>query len=1273
MKIGRNDPCPCGSGKKFKHCHLNKEHELEVGSPKPNPGKMNFEQLLNQYNSVQILGLLAALQLYPVNHGRNFRFEQMIRDTLLQFKAEDDKPLASWEMLKDSIESYEAGKSYEDPLTNAFTETAIFEEGNYIVYSGLYVGFTEILNQLTECIFLQKSTFNEEFIKKTRDAIGLLLFMSNSIAYDAGQSSYIYQSGSAGNIEFPEYDKAVQFTEAIYFSRDFLIDVCKKRNYDDAIINDFLLISGDAALNDDDPDNNVVNFKPLIEVSKDIVLYMPTGVVHAIINYVYSKAKEYNCYDELLDSLYARQFHLSCMALAKTKWYATDIALPQQKESLPIQETVFQFDNQKLAYVCYIKSGKERNTAKRPSESTGNPYEERTNEVVAYLSNLNPKQPFNVFCLYIIAEVAQDFYFIWSKPAAGNQSLALTYRELWTIVHSDKVDSLSLWKFAKCYSRTHELTKIMAMGGVMDAYAIYRKNHGSLLHSDDANPIGGMLMIMNGSSDDFRREVQKQQNEHAVPIFYTGKLAYAKVTRYKDYAPIYIERETSTGFRIAIESYKMPIWITNNQTKVNKESLATFACEAIAFWLNKMKDLLTPFFNKQGFIQFEIEIVVDQKLLDAEEFEIKEVKPENIKLDCEVVAPTIKLTIPFEFLYAIRLPDNTADKILMRVALNGLALYIQTAGKTTELNETIINEIIESTLKPSQAKMLLFNDASANIKMDNRHLPSLRYIKDTDVSYILDNLVSYLPENYKILEKIPDTAAKIKLCDDVVDALCIQITNRIVEFDGEDLLKWLIRQNEKCVQVREFREIVIPAKIACFSDIDSEVEQILSDENNLVITSHSTRTLIEFVASRVPSGNKWPNHDDIDELLALTNQLTEWGSLNEAIRLKLDDPEIGLLPSGRIGTGKSLEREGFRPYAIAKTESEIFQDIEGFESNYVQVRKTGPVEETEESKALDAAFKAEFGITLTILSKVIGTLINEGFIKAEGCIIIEKQELFELLNKIEGVAKEDMEVAVDLLTLLERNEISAPPPGYSMIDIFTWRYNRPISYLRRPLVMVKKDEKVYYYYGYRHLMAFIDNLFYLLHSSKLPNPKSDEMKSWLAGISGDKGNPFRQKVKEWFEKETKFQVIPYEVKMNKNVSAGHIETEKPYGDIDLLVIDHIGHIIYPIECKNITGGRNVHEMKVEMDEYLGRDGKDKKAKIKKHVDRHTWLNANKAALVQFVPDITQYSINSLILTADEIPLVYIKKDDLPLPVKSFVFLRKNGIAYLADRPVINIS
>ncbi|NGZ95255.1 MAG: hypothetical protein CV089_03820 [Nitrospira sp. WS110] len=28
MKIGRNDPCPCGSGKKFKKCHIGPQFEL---------------------------------------------------------------------------------------------------------------------------------------------------------------------------------------------------------------------------------------------------------------------------------------------------------------------------------------------------------------------------------------------------------------------------------------------------------------------------------------------------------------------------------------------------------------------------------------------------------------------------------------------------------------------------------------------------------------------------------------------------------------------------------------------------------------------------------------------------------------------------------------------------------------------------------------------------------------------------------------------------------------------------------------------------------------------------------------------------------------------------------------------------------------------------------------------------------------------------------------------------------------------------------------------
>lgn len=130
---------------------------------------------------------------------------------------------------------------------------------------------------------------------------------------------------------------------------------------------------------------------------------------------------------------------------------------------------------------------------------------------------------------------------------------------------------------------------------------------------------------------------------------------------------------------------------------------------------------------------------------------------------------------------------------------------------------------------------------------------------------------------------------------------------------------------------------------------------------------------------------------------------------------------------------------------------------------------------------------------------------------------------------------------------------------------------------------------------------------------------------------------------------------------------GHFDLEDDKGDIDVLAIDHANKIIYHIECKNMIGARNIHEMKSEMDKYLGREGQEKKSKINKHVERDKWLQANKQGFVKFgIENPDEYHIKSFILTADEIPLPYLKKEILPLPIRSFVFLRKDGVSILND-------
>lgn len=55
-KIGRNDPCPCGSGKKFKKCHMGKEGELSLEG-------------LDQ-TSLEEMGA-RIISLAPVQYGRS--------------------------------------------------------------------------------------------------------------------------------------------------------------------------------------------------------------------------------------------------------------------------------------------------------------------------------------------------------------------------------------------------------------------------------------------------------------------------------------------------------------------------------------------------------------------------------------------------------------------------------------------------------------------------------------------------------------------------------------------------------------------------------------------------------------------------------------------------------------------------------------------------------------------------------------------------------------------------------------------------------------------------------------------------------------------------------------------------------------------------------------------------------------------------------------------------------------------------------------------------
>ncbi|WP_130471628.1 SEC-C metal-binding domain-containing protein [Candidatus Magnetaquicoccus inordinatus] len=92
-KIGRNDPCPCGSGKKYKLCHLESEEspEWKLGSPTPEIRAMAIARLVHELPLAR-LAKIPLSQAAPValtemasvyhEHGRVDEALQLLRQVL---------------------------------------------------------------------------------------------------------------------------------------------------------------------------------------------------------------------------------------------------------------------------------------------------------------------------------------------------------------------------------------------------------------------------------------------------------------------------------------------------------------------------------------------------------------------------------------------------------------------------------------------------------------------------------------------------------------------------------------------------------------------------------------------------------------------------------------------------------------------------------------------------------------------------------------------------------------------------------------------------------------------------------------------------------------------------------------------------------------------------------------------------------------------------------------------------------------------------------------
>ncbi|MBX2968281.1 MAG: SEC-C domain-containing protein [Cyclobacteriaceae bacterium] len=1249
-KVGRNDPCPCGSGKKFKKCCLDIYGE-DYKQPilYSNKGKSQFSEYLKKHETGHVLDLVTALQLIPKNYGKNIRIELIAAEAVQSLST--GKP-GDYTKLRSIISNEFPSHHHEDLPEDLFTENILFHGGNYIVMPGINSYAVDIFKYLTEVIYTTRNNFSKEFKDEIYQGVSLVLMTGEILFRQAHLERNVFVENLEQPLELPE--KLLHLS----FDRDTILGICKAGNINPSMLERFVTKPGEPNL--EDPYHSPLLYKPFVAFEGEYYFVLPSCEVLALNEFILNTIKKHNVREKIHQFCHKSIWGDIWEACDKMGWALTDIPIPEKSPGQSIMEGIFQFDAYMLAYVCYtfpptLQGNQEMLDQQNDDLLAGNSLNRRMKAVITELKARKELEGYQFLTFILINSMGGFSAMAFDKPQEYEQRIWFNVFDFITLAYAGEWDRLDLWKYAKVYESTTQKAKIMATSP-LDAYATFKRNGETFYLSDESR--FNFLTIVPGDGADFTRKAKINADVHGVPSLVDGSLVYQSVRRCREYAPIYKPVKQRIPYEMLLESYHFPIWVQNYQAKSKTEAgYVEHLADAICFWLDRLRPALYQQVNGNIAPVLNIVLEFDQSYFDPiplEQVDSKETL--NLSLQCSYNKGILTIALPKHIRKLFIGGDNAGERALMTEILKAFNTIPGIA-----LSDQYISENVNKFIPLGQAKMILLLDTRTDLQLDNRWLLPSLYISDAEINLLLDRLVSIINSPHPIPEKFQSVSDKKEFCNYVVLRLVQYLFEKLKEFNSESLISTLIDINERLVHDREFSKIKIAAEIHCFGNNEKELEKILIKQKKLVNTSLATRCLIEFVVFVPAKGDRKPSFDQLDELLTIMNEILNYGMLSDTLHFEMNDPEMGLLPSGRIGISKEFFDQKLQPFYRDNTVASIEAQLEVFSSQfetYTSKKKDSHTESLLDQ--MDEAFLKDWGIDYTNLLGICIQAAAMAENNGDSVTSMLEADLLAELKQIMTGAEDQVEAGLEKLRFEYKPDIISDQKGYLNPDYFPWKYNREFSYARRPFVVVDTENGRKYYWGMRQCVAASQYLNQLLHSGRLINGGT-KINSLLGSFNEENGKHFRNSVTKWIKDNTALVVWDYEITIKPK---GHFNAEKDYGDCDILAYDPTINQVYNIECKRTEAARNIHQMKKEMDAYLGRAGQKKK--VTKHVNRDNWLQANLDQVKTFVGAEKSPKVKSLIITSELIPTRYLKSGELPMPIISYHELKRNGYSSLRN-------
>lgn len=1245
-KVGRNDPCPCGSGKKYKHCCIDKHASMP-------------EHPLSDFNKHFLLNSIAHSFLLAENYGKDIRLQKLMRDAYLHSKSNGG--ITDIDRFSTVVRQHYMFDELEDPPTHLFTDLVTFYGGDYLVLSGISEGGAFILRNLLTVVNQFWDRLPREFRERVYNSAQLLLWLSDRTLRQAGLDRY---SQGVISEEHVTVTKASLASSVLHVSREEIYAFARGLGLNPFALAPFFLPEN-ANLQDHDHENNPFIIYPLLPEATGVQIANPAGIVRSLVHFIIKTAQEHQCLTQLLEFQADRLQSIIHFQCQRAGYELLQPSFISQDSSLPFRHQLYRCDTDKLVYITLkYDSGHDYNAAMPFATVGANPEADKSED----LSDRTLREIQNAYpeASILLIRLFHGLGRMYSHPLTAHRNLLQIRMPLhaFEVVTSSKdTRPLELWYFASAKKALESTTQIMPLADEIDTYAFYKNHDDSFYFNDSKKP--SRVTFQPGICRDLIAKTVLASDEHSIGYSGEAGLVFMPCTLVNPigvYAPL-----STLGQKLhqGVECYRNPVWVeysgNHRELERNQVDLVFEFIQALAFWLYdiapSLRDVLSAVAHP---------VVVEFNIFNLAHFGRTADTPsiesiQDLVSITYISAARIHLSIPIEITKLMEAHDNRGDRELVRALLRSVDSLLQGQGLTGIGDEQRLAAMMDMHAPVGPKKMMHVQSGFDDIRLNPTDLIPATYLSRYRVNEILDSLVPAI-RDLKVIAtgfygKVDSPFPLIVAL--TANVLLPQLISEIRKHDAGDLIERLLSLNETLIQKRRFNLEMVPMRVACYGAEADVVKDLNELFHKIDQTALSVRCLIEHVNVYGKASPSRSNSASLDYMLALMEQIISWGGLGDQIKHQLFDVQISILKSERIGTSKSLGADFYDPFRMDKAKEAVTDAITDYEEKLnepLSPSKSDPI-----SESLNRAFRDEYGVGFWGLIDVMQAMAIGALIEHHGVAKMTFQRTVEWLEgKKLGIPRTDIIAALKSFMSLERKSIAALSSGTELSDVFPWRFNRRLSLMRRPIVSIGGGDNPTLYWGARQVWVALLYLLHLYYTSKLRTRPNGLLSKLIGSQANRKGNEFRIEVASTIRSLDSDLIVDEEVGISPH---GKLKAAKDLGDVDILVLDKSKKEILLVETKNIEYGKNVKEIVEEIETIFGSGSK--KGWIGKHEARVTWVTANRAAIAALYSiDCTTWKVRGAIVTPRNLAAVQIRPKDVPFPIVSLRTVEQKGLAAL---------